>query len=147
MLFRRVVTATLTGLLVAVIAALIVALHATSVARREAKESLARQLAATATALQATNLRASLVLAAQGVKTLDGVPERAALLTSDLASPKLRTVELSATITPELLPKDKTPTDKNDPVGGFVYSGGGIGTSTRDRIRLSHRRALAAQDR
>jgi hypothetical protein len=88
-LFRRVVTATLTGLLVAVIAALIVALHATSVAHREAKESLARQLAATATALQATNLRASLVLAAQGVKTLDGVPERAALLTSDLASPKL----------------------------------------------------------
>jgi len=32
-----------------------------------------------------------------------------------------RTVELSATITPELLPKDKTPTDEDDPVGGFVY--------------------------
>jgi WD40 repeat protein len=88
-LLRRVVAAALTGLLVAVIAALIIALHATSVAHREAKESLARQLAATATALQATNLRASLVLAAQSVKTVDGVPERAALLGSDLASPKL----------------------------------------------------------
>jgi hypothetical protein len=30
-----------------------------------------------------------------------------------------RTVELSATITPELLPKDKTPTDEHDPVGGI----------------------------
>jgi site-specific DNA recombinase len=39
-----------------------------------------------------------------------------------------RTVELSATITPELLPKDKTPTDEHDPVGVFVYSGGGIRT-------------------
>jgi hypothetical protein len=43
-----------------------------------------------------------------------------------------RTVELSATITPELLPKDKTPTDEHDPVGGFVHSGGRIETSTRD---------------
>jgi hypothetical protein len=39
-----------------------------------------------------------------------------------------RTVELSATITPELLPKDKIPTDEHDPVGGFVYSGGRIRT-------------------
>lgn len=44
-----------------------------------------------------------------------------------------RTVELSATITPELLPKDKTPTDTHDPVGGFVYSGGGITTGSCDR--------------
>ena len=27
---------------------------------------------------------------------------------------------------PELLPKDKTPTDEDDPVGGFVHSGGAI---------------------
>ncbi len=39
-----------------------------------------------------------------------------------------RTIELSATILPELLPKDQTPTYTDGPVGVFVYSGGGIRT-------------------
>lgn len=37
-----------------------------------------------------------------------------------------RTIEPSATILPELLPKDQTPTYTDGPVGVFVYSGGGI---------------------
>jgi hypothetical protein len=39
-----------------------------------------------------------------------------------------RTIELSATIVPELLPKDMNPTYTEGPVGVFVYSGGGIRT-------------------
>jgi hypothetical protein len=46
-----------------------------------------------------------------------------------------KTVELSATITPELHPKDKTPTGTDDKVGVFVYSGDGIETPTRDHPR------------
>ena len=37
-----------------------------------------------------------------------------------------RTVELAATVRPDLLPKAETPTDESDPVGVFVYSGGTI---------------------
>jgi hypothetical protein len=43
-----------------------------------------------------------------------------------------RTIELSATIVPEPLPRDVNPTYTEGPVGVFVYSGGGIETSTRD---------------
>ena len=39
-----------------------------------------------------------------------------------------QTIELSATILPELLPKDQTPTYTEGPVGVFVYSGGRIRT-------------------
>jgi hypothetical protein len=37
-----------------------------------------------------------------------------------------RTVELAATVGPDLLPKAETPTANDDPVGVFVYSGGTI---------------------
>jgi hypothetical protein len=39
-----------------------------------------------------------------------------------------QTIELSATILPDLLPKDQTPTYTEGAVGVFVYSGGGIRT-------------------
>jgi len=54
-----------------------------------------------------------------------------------------QTIELSAAILPDLLPKDQTPTYTEGPVGVFVYSGGGI--RTRD-LRVM-RRAVWSYDR
>ncbi len=43
-----------------------------------------------------------------------------------------RTIELSATIVPELLPKNMNPTYTEGAVGVFVYSGGGVCTQIPD---------------
>jgi WD40 repeat protein len=91
---------TLAILLVLAVAGALTALSQRNIARSQARLALSRQLAAVSTTLLPTNLRASLLLAAEAVRRNVNPQTRSALLSAALASPLLvRYFELGADVT------------------------------------------------